>query len=179
MLRVYGNRTLKTLPGLAIRPTSVRVRQAVCNIWQNQIQGCRWLDLCAGTGAMAAEALGRGAAEVVGIELSAEAYGVARQNWQKIAKPDQRITLFKGDVLNQLSRLKGQSFDLIYFDSPYRSGLYTPVLNKIPQFNLLKPEGEIAVEHSPKGWTAEPIAGLQLIREKHYGNTCIAFYGPA
>ena len=47
-LRIYGNRPLKTLPGLETRPTLARVREAVFNIWQNQITGCRWLDLCSG-----------------------------------------------------------------------------------------------------------------------------------
>ncbi|HEY9736425.1 MAG TPA: RsmD family RNA methyltransferase, partial [Trichocoleus sp.] len=65
-LRIYGNRTIKTLPGEATRPTASRVREALFNIWQGRVDGCRWLDVCAGSGAMGAEALCRGAAEVVG-----------------------------------------------------------------------------------------------------------------
>ena len=52
-LRIYGNRQLKTLPGMATRPTLAKVRQAVFNIWQNNIDGCRWLDICAGVGSIA------------------------------------------------------------------------------------------------------------------------------
>src|SRR5512147_649239 len=121
MLRIYGNRALKTLPGEATRPTSARVREALFNIWQGRVAGCRWLDLCAGSGAMGAEALCRGAAEVVGIEQSGDAYAVVRENWQRVAQPNQTIRLFKGDVVKQLSRLKHQPFDLIYFDPPYTS----------------------------------------------------------
>ena len=44
MLRIYGNRVLKTLPGLDTRPTSARVREALFNIWQGRLVGCRWLD---------------------------------------------------------------------------------------------------------------------------------------
>ena len=72
-VRIYGNREIKTLPGEETRPTSARVREALFNIWQGRILGCRWLDLCAGSGAMGAEALCRGAAEVVGIEKSGAA----------------------------------------------------------------------------------------------------------
>ena len=177
MLRVYGNRALKSLPGLETRPTTARVRQAVFNIWQGRIQGCRWLDLCAGCGSMGAEALGRGAAEVVGIEQGAAACAVVRQNWQKLAQPEQRIRLFRGDVLNQLSRLKGQPFDLIYLDPPYASLLYQPVLTKIVQLGLLQPGGEVAVEHGQQGWQpGESIPGLALIRQKRYGLTHLAFY---
>ena len=52
MLRIYGNRPIKTLSGQATRPTPARVREAVFNIWQGSVQNCRWLDLCAGCGAM-------------------------------------------------------------------------------------------------------------------------------
>jgi 16S rRNA (guanine(966)-N(2))-methyltransferase RsmD len=177
MLRVYGNRALKTLPGLETRPTTARVRQAVFNIWQGRIQGCRWLDLCAGCGSMGAEALGRGAAEVVGVEQGVAACAVVRQNWQKLAQPEQRVRIFRGDVLNQLSRFKGQPFDLIYFDPPYSSSLYPPVLSQIAQLGLLQAGGEVAVEHGPQGWQpGESIPGLRLIRQKRYGLTHLAFY---
>lgn len=179
MLRIYGNRALKTLPGEATRPTAARVREALFNIWQGQVVGCRWLDLCAGSGAMGAEALCRGAAEVVGIEQSSEAYAVIRANWQKVAQPDQTFTLFKGDVVKQLSRLKKQPFDLIYFDPPYASDLYRPVLERVAGFALLTPTGEIAVEHGASGWAGEAIAGLTLLRQKHYGSTYLSFYGLA
>jgi 16S rRNA (guanine(966)-N(2))-methyltransferase RsmD len=114
---------------------------------------------------------------VVGIEQGLAACGVVRQNWQKLAQPEQRIRLFRGDVLNQLSRLKGQPFDLIYLDPPYASLLYQPVLTKIAQLGLLQPGGEVAVEHGQQGWQpGETIPGLGLIRQKHYGLTHLAFY---
>ncbi|HIK44549.1 MAG TPA: 16S rRNA (guanine(966)-N(2))-methyltransferase RsmD [Leptolyngbyaceae cyanobacterium M65_K2018_010] len=176
MLRIYGNRALKTLPGLETRPTPARVREALFNIWQGRIQGCRWLDLCTGSGAMGAEALCRGAVAVVGIEASAKASAISRDNWQKVAKPDQTFRLVQGDVVQQLSQLRGQPFDFIYFDPPYSSGLYNPVLERVVQCQLLAPTGELAVEHSSTGWTPVPIAGLELIRQKHYGTTHLAFY---
>lgn len=178
MIRIYGNRAIKTLPGLATRPTSARVRQAVFNIWQGRVSGCRWLDLCTGSGAMGAEALCRGAATVVGIEQSGDAYNVTRNNWQQLAQPEQTVSLFRGDVVKQLSRLHGQAFDLIYFDPPYDSGLYDPVLDRIVALSLLTPTGEVAIEHCPPSWIATDIPGLHLRRQKHYGTTHLAFYSP-
>ncbi|MBW4462221.1 MAG: 16S rRNA (guanine(966)-N(2))-methyltransferase RsmD [Nodosilinea sp. WJT8-NPBG4] len=179
MLRIYGNRALRTLPGLDTRPTSARVREALFNIWQGRMADCRWLDLCTGSGAMGAEALCRGAAEVVGIEKSPEAYAITRENWQKVAQPDQNFSLFRGDVVKQLSRLHGQPFDCIYFDPPYDSELYLPVLERVASLSLLQPTGEIAVEHRPDAWTPVAIPGLELVRQKHYGTTHLAFYAPA
>jgi 16S rRNA (guanine(966)-N(2))-methyltransferase RsmD len=178
MLRIYGNRTLKTLPGLETRPTSARVREALFNIWQGRIVDCRWLDLCTGSGAMGAEALCRGAAVVVGIEQSSDAYNLTRENWQRVAQPDQTFSLFRGGVVKQLSRLHGQRFDCIYFDPPYASELYLPVLDRVVALNLLAVGGEMAVEHNPDLWEPIAIAGLELVRQKHYSTTHLAFYAP-
>jgi 16S rRNA (guanine966-N2)-methyltransferase len=176
MLRIYGNRQLKTLPGQNTRPTSARVREALFNIWQGKIAGCRWLDLCAGNGSMGAEALCRGAIEAVAIEQNGKACQIIRQNWQQVATKEQNFRVIRGDIRVKLQQLQTQQFDLIYFDPPYTSGLYESVLSDISALNLLTSKGEIAVEHNPKQWQAQPIAELEICREKVYGNTALTFY---
>ena len=175
-LRIYGNRPLKTLPGQETRPTPARVRQAVFNIWQGTIVGCRWLDICAGSGSMGAEALCRWAAFAVGIEQSSRACTIIRQNWQQVATSEQKFQVIRGDGVGRLKTLAGQQFDRIYFDPPYASQLYQPVLEIIAQYQLLAPEGELAVEHHPKKWMIHPVSGLEICREKVYGNTAVTFY---
>ncbi len=175
-LRIYGNRQLKTLPGKETRPTSARVREAVFNIWQLTIFNCRWLDLCAGTGAMGAEALCREASLVVGIENNCRACAIIQQNWQQVANAEQAFQVLQGDVQKLLPKLSGQQFDRIYFDPPYASGLYQPVLEAIAELQLLDPSGEIAVEHSPQHWTHPVIPSWEICREKVYGNTAVTFY---
>lgn len=181
-LRIYGNRLIKTLPGGDTRPTPSRVRQALFNIWQGEIEGCRWLDLCSGSGSMGAEALCRGASLVVGIEQSGRAAAVVTENWQKVAKSDQQFRLLRGDLLQKLPTLRGQTFDRIYFDPPYASNLYEPVLEAIAQYALLATDGEIAVEHGGDRFSAAAlatllprIAPLVPCREKIYGNTALLF----
>jgi 16S rRNA (guanine(966)-N(2))-methyltransferase RsmD len=175
-VRIYGNRQLKTLPGQNTRPTSARVREALFNIWQGKITGCSWLDLCAGNGSMGAEALCRGAAKVVGIEQSGQACHIIKQNWQQVAKSEQYFQVLRGDVLTKIKSLEGQQFDLIYFDPPYASNLYQPVLEAITLINLLTDTGEIAVEHNSKFWQAKNISNLKIYRQKTYGNTILTFY---
>ena len=175
-LRIYGNRQLKTLPGLETRPTPARVREAVFNIWQGNIPGCRWLDLCTGSGSMGAEALCRGASWVVGIEQANRACLVIQENWQKVAQENQKFQVVRGDVVQRLNSIADQQFDRIYFDPPYASELYQPVLNAIAHYQLLAPTGELAVEHSPNTWTIEPIPTLEICRQKVYGNTAVTFY---
>ncbi|WP_017654696.1 16S rRNA (guanine(966)-N(2))-methyltransferase RsmD [Fortiea contorta] len=175
-IRIYGNRQLKTLPGNDTRPTSARVREAVFNIWQGKIADCRWLDLCAGTGSMGAEALCRGASLVVGIEQSSRASAIIQQNWQMVAHPGQEYQILRGNVLQQLKNLSAKTFDRIYFDPPYASGLYQPVLEAIAQHHLLDAAGEIAVEHSSQDWTPPEITNWEICRQKVYGNTTLTFY---
>lgn len=175
-MRIYGNRLLKTLRGQETRPTTGRVREAVFNIWQGRIPGCHWLDLCTGTGSMGAEALCRGASLVIGIEKWAKACTIIQQNWEQVANPEQEFQVVQGDVVKRLPELAGQQFDRIYFDPPYASKLYQPVIEAIAHFQLLAQDGELAVEHSPNNLTVSPIPGLEVCRQKVYGNTALTFY---
>ncbi|NER46378.1 MAG: 16S rRNA (guanine(966)-N(2))-methyltransferase RsmD [Symploca sp. SIO1A3] len=177
-MKIYGNRQLKTLPGKVIRPTSALVREAVFNIWQGSIADCRWLDLCAGNGSMGAEALCRGASLVVGIEKWAKACAVIKQNWEQVAQPDQNFEVIRGDVVRQLKILAGKQFDYIYFDPPYASELYQPVLEAIAHYQLLDQTGELAVEHSANQAPSIPNSNLEVCRQKVYGNTGLTFYRP-
>jgi 16S rRNA (guanine966-N2)-methyltransferase len=175
-LRIYGNRLIKTLPGQDTRPTSARVREAVFNIWQEKITGCRWLDLCAGSGSMGAEALCRGASSVLAVEQSPRACAIIQQNWQQVASYEQEWKVLRGSVLQLLPKLSGMQFDLIYLDPPYESGLYQPILEAIAQHQLLDISGEIAAEHRPQRWVSPEIATWEICREKVYGNTALTFY---
>jgi 16S rRNA (guanine(966)-N(2))-methyltransferase RsmD len=198
VVRIHGNRPIKTLAGQSTRPTSSRVREALFNIWQGRIEGCQWLDLCAGSGAMGAEALSRGAATVVGIEKMPKACSIIQENWTKIARPEQSIRVIRGDVRQKLDSLAGMSFDCMYFDPPYASGVYLPVLQLILDKRLLSENGEIAVEHDRNAplpdtislheGAASPILeafaepqeqqtlGLTCCRRKSYGRTSLTFY---
>ena len=174
-MRIYGNRLLKTLPGQQTRPTSARVREALFNIWQTQIEGARWLDLCAGNGTMGAEALCRNISFLVGIENNRRACQIIQENWEKVATSGQKWQLIKGNLPEKLKDLRGQQFDLIYFDPPYGSELYNPVLKEIFNLDLLAKDGEVAIEHNPKQWDYQEMGGVAVIRQKKYGNTTLTF----
>ncbi|ESA34655.1 methyltransferase [Leptolyngbya sp. Heron Island J] len=175
-IRIYGNRPIKTLPGQATRPTPAKVREALFNIWQGQVQGCRWLDLCAGSGAMGAEALCRGASTVVGIEKSGAACRIIQTNWQTVATSQQTFRVIRGDVVKKLKSLNVKPFDLVYFDPPYAAGLYQTVLETLVHQSLLAPAATVAAEFTPEHWQPQSTQGLQLQRIKRYGLTHLAFF---
>ncbi|UFP94109.1 16S rRNA (guanine(966)-N(2))-methyltransferase RsmD [Gloeobacter morelensis] len=177
-LRIYGNRLLRTPGGLDTRPTLGRVRTAVFGRWHGRVEGCRWLDLCAGAGTMGAEALARGAAEAVGIEQAAGVARIAAANWDKIAPG--RGTVYKTDALTGIARLgrQGRVFDLIYFDPPYRGELYLPVLEAVGARRLLEAGGELAAEHSEALPDLPEVTGsLVRLDRRVYGGTVVSYYG--
>ena len=87
-----------------------------------------------------------------------------------------REASLRGDAVQRLKTLAGQQFDRIYFDPPYASNLYQPVLEALASHQLLQHGGEIAVEHNPDVWQPLAIPGLEICRQKAYGNTNLTFY---
>ncbi len=173
-LRIYGNRALQTLPGLQARPTAARVREALFNILQGEVEGSRWLDLCAGVGTIGAEALCRGARSVVGIERSSPACRVITSNWSKVAASD-RFQVIRGDAKGILSRApQMERFDFIYFDPPYGSDLYQALLPRLS--NWLAPEGIAIVEQDRNLNLSAEVGGLIRTDERQYGKTQLLFY---
>ena len=178
-MRLRGKQQIITVPGQSTRPTASRVREAVFNIWQFEIPNCRWLDVCAGTGAMGAEALCRGASYVVGIEQERRACSIIRQNWQKFAQSPQQYQVLQIDAVAGLASLKGQQFDRIYVDPPYTSPIYLPVLEALSTFNLLMDGGEIAIESGRRLRLPSQIGNFQIVSIRRYGRTEITFYRQA
>ncbi|NJN24141.1 MAG: 16S rRNA (guanine(966)-N(2))-methyltransferase RsmD [Acaryochloridaceae cyanobacterium RL_2_7] len=174
-IRIYGKRQIDTLKGLATRPTPSRVREAVFNIWFDRLPGAIWLDLCAGSGAMGAEALARGVDQVIGLEKQGQACRIIEQNWQKIASADQKFKVIKGDVKMAVRQL-AQPFDLIYFDPPYQAQLYEPVLTYIGSSDVLIWGGAIAAEHHRDDSLPECYGHLYQVQRKDYGQTSVTFF---
>lgn len=173
-IRIKGDRSIKTPTGLSTRPTPSKVRAAVFNILQNRINGANWLDICAGSGAMGAEALVRGANQVVGIELSTIACRIVNENWQKVAKSHQTFQVIKGDAVKVLPKLQPKCFDLVYFDPPYQSDLYQPVLQTLSQ--LLAEDAIVIVECDRLRPISDVIGDLVCSDRRQYGQTSLVFY---
>lgn len=124
---------------------------------------------------MGAEALCRGAVDVVAVEQWGKACALIQENWQGLAQPQQRIQVVRGQVPGILKTLVGREFDCIYFDPPYASECYGPTLAAIAQHHLLAPQGQLAVEHHPQR-SLPPCPPLTLHRTKVYGNTALSFF---
>ena len=165
---------LKTLEGLATRPTSDRVKEAIFNIIQFDIQGRRALDLFGGSGQLAIEALSRGADYAVIVDQSAEAVKVIKDNLKK-TKFDQQASVFQMDYLRYLSTAR-EKFDLIFLDPPYAEKSLENALQKISEIDILS-EGGIIICERPKDKVMPPeVGGLLCSRDYNYGKTAVNLY---
>ncbi len=165
---------LKTLEGLATRPTSDRVKEAIFNIIQFDIEGRRVLDLFGGSGQLAIEALSRGADYAVLVDQSAEAVKVIKDNLKKV-KFDQKASVFQMDYLRYLSTTR-EKFDIIFLDPPYAEKSLENALQKISEIDILS-EGGIIICERPKEKVLPPQVGNLLCSKDYcYGKTAVNLY---
>ena len=167
---------LKAPEGLSTRPTTDRIKESLFNILAPDIYDCRFLDIFSGSGAIAIEALSRGAKEAVLIDSSDKAMAVIRENLTHTKLSDSAETM-KSDVFSALKTLssKGRRFDIIFMDPPYAAGLYKKTLETIVQYNILDDDGYIVAEQSSDD-EAVDIEGLKNYRIKDYKTTKMVFY---
>jgi 16S rRNA (guanine(966)-N(2))-methyltransferase RsmD len=175
--RAKGRR-LHTSPGQHSRPTAARVRQTLFDILAPRLPGCRFLDACAGSGAIGLEALSRGAARVVLVETDAAALQAIRANAKLLEGGGGELEVLRQDARIALPALsgRGRRFDVIYLDPPYASDLYQPLLEAIARGGLLEADGVVVAEHFKKRALPETIGGLAQTRSVRVGDHALGFY---
>lgn len=173
----YKGRRLKTLEGMTVRPTSDRMRERLFNILAPRIEGARFADVCAGSGAVGIEALSRGAAHVTFIESARKATSVISENLRHcgITKDFKFIARDAVAAMKYLAYEK-QQFDIIYFDPPYDSPIYSPVLWQIAKNDLLAEDGIVIVEHRRQLPLAPNYDDLRPFRELPQGDSVLTFF---
>lgn len=176
----YRGRKLKRPPSLKTRPTSDRLRETLFNILAPRIEGARFLDLCAGSGAVGIEALSRGAAHVTFVDRSRKMYALIETNLNLLSVRDDEIEVVNREALEFLGRRvkkEAEPFDIIFFDPPYTTD-YEEVLDYIGEESarLLVPEGVVVVEHHKKKDLEEEFGALRQYRTLKQGDSCLSFY---
>lgn len=170
---------LATFSGRDIRPTPDRVREAVFSILYSrlgELNGKSVLDLFAGTGAMALEALSRGAARAMTVDAGLQAARTIPAN-ARACRLDAQLTHVRGEVAAVLPRLGGkQTFDVIFLDPPYGQGLLDQTLTRIAALGLLAPAGLVCGEAGSREAVAEAVGDLVRVDSRTYGSTAVHFF---
>ena len=166
---------LKSPVGEGTRPTADRTREALFSMLGARVYDARVLDLFAGTGALALEALSRGAESAVLVDHAT--HGILMENAQR-TKLTACAEIRRGDVYGQIAALadEGRTFDLIFADPPYACGDNARVLAAVDAAALLSSDGLFVLEQGAKETVMEHSGRLSLVRERRYGAARICFY---
>ena len=181
----YRSRILKSLKGLALRPTSDRLRETLFNVLGRDIVGSRFIDLFAGTGAVGIEALSRGAVEVVFVENHGPAASLIRRNLQSLGIRS-GVIVFAADAIRGLETLaarpeeKTARYDYVFLDPPYSAAKeYTRVLEFLGSAELLARSGTVVAEHRRNFDLPEEAGTLRRFRVLRQGDAILSFYRSA
>jgi 16S rRNA (guanine966-N2)-methyltransferase len=187
----YRSRRLQALRGLAMRPSSDRLRETLFNILGAAVEGGIFVDLFAGSGAVGIEALSRGARQVVFVEKHPAAAALLRGNLDSLGIPvsgrpvgsegvfpgsAEILPLDAGAALERLE-LRGLRADLVFADPPYAdTEAYNCVLGLLGESELLAQGGCAVLEHDRRRVLPAVTGQLERARVVQQGDTSLSFY---
>jgi 16S rRNA (guanine966-N2)-methyltransferase len=175
----YRSRTLQAPAGLATRPTSDRLRETLFNVLAARIEGARFLDLYAGSGAVGMEALSRGAASVDFVERAPAALAVLKKNLTRLGLTA-GFRIHGAGVGTVLRKMKaGTAFDVVFLDPPYDAAAeYTATLGMLggAAAGLLAGGVVVIAEHRKKERLEERHGKLERTRLLEQGDAALSFY---
>jgi 16S rRNA (guanine(966)-N(2))-methyltransferase RsmD len=176
---IFRSRPLRAPHGDATRPTSDRVREALFSILgaSRSFDGARALDLYAGTGALAIEAVSRGASFAVVVENGRDALAAIRENVRTLGL-DARVRVVAHAVDRAAGTLASEApFDFVFADPPYAIATTEAprAIAKIVAAGLLAPGGVVVLEHASKS-APPPFDDLVTEQTRRYGDTALTLY---
>lgn len=179
---IHRGRKLRVPPGKSTRPTTERVREALFNVLGGSVQGCAVLDLYAGSGSLGIEALSRGAARVVFVEMGHAAAAVIEENLSMLGARDPQVAqIVQRPIDRSIDLLRAMGpFDLCLIDPPFaavrdRSALQT--IERVASSGIMGPDSTLILEF-PSDQPEPVFEALALEELRVYGDTRLAFLRP-
>lgn len=176
----HRGRPLVGPKGPGLRPTADRVRESLFNLLGQFFEGGEVLDLYAGTGALAFEALSRGMSRAVLVDPGAESARLVTENARALGM-EGRIELMRMPVSRAVPRLaaEGRRFALVLADPPYSEEVASEVARAVDEGGLLADDGTLVVEHGRREVPPDTVAGLQRVDSRRFGDTVVSLYRTA
>ncbi len=167
----YKGRNLKSPPSMRVRPTSDRLRETLFNIIAPRITDARFLDLCAGSGAVGIEALSRGAQHVTFVDRSRKSCQLIEANVQLCRIPEEQYEIYQTTAEDFLRDASGP-WDIVFFDPPYQEDY----LRTLELLGAKNEDRLVIVEHHHKNSLPETIGTLVRTRILKQGDSSLSFY---
>ena len=178
----YRRRLLRALPGMDVRPTADRLREALFNVLcagnTEALAGSVWLDLYAGTGAVGIEALSRGAGMVYFVESSKAAADLIGENLKSLGI-ESGFRILKAEVGKALPQLEGSGVvaDFVFLDPPYRmEEEYARTLEALAESNVVRAPSVVIAEHQKRFDPGGAFGELVRCRKITQGDAKLSFY---
>jgi len=163
--------------GMDTRPTQAKVKESLFNIIQFYVADAQVLDLFAGSGNLALEALSRGAAFATLVDMDREAAACIRRNVEKL-RFEKETRFYKCDWRQAIVQMKTAGcapFDLVFLDPPYRMTELGEMCAALADAGLLAEDAMMVLEHRT-GPFGMPDERFELFKERTYADTEIHFY---
>ncbi len=163
---------------MQVRPTSDRLRETLFNVIAPRVEDARFLDLCAGSGAVGIEALSRGAGHVTFVDRSRKMCGLTEANLDLCRVPEELTEVVLSEAAEFLRRSSARgvpSWDIAFFDPPYALP-YEPVLSAFGARQFLANDGVLIVEHHHKNELKDEVGAIRRWRILKQGDSCLSFY---
>jgi 16S rRNA (guanine966-N2)-methyltransferase len=158
---------------MQVRPTSDRLRETLFNVIAAHVPDARFLDLCAGSGAVGIEALSRGAAHATFVDRSRRSCQLIESNLDLCRVPEEQRDIYCSEASEFLRQWDGDLWDLIFFDPPYKEN-YLRILEIVSK--VLNDDGLFIAEHHHKTDLPETIGHLTRTRVLKQGDSALSFY---
>jgi 16S rRNA (guanine966-N2)-methyltransferase len=178
----FRSRQLKSLKGMALRPTSDNLRETLFNVLGGLVVDARFMDLFAGTGAVGIEALSRGASEAIFVEKHPPAVALIKENLESL-EIREGARVVASDALKALERLVKEPsaanarIDILFLDPPYAEAeAYKTVLAFLGGANLLAENAVLIAEHQRSLDLPETFGKLERVRVLRQGDAALTFY---
>ena len=176
----YRGRNLKSPPSIEVRPTSDRLRETLFNVLATRLPEAKFLDLCAGSGAVGIEALSRGATHVTFVDRSRKMCNLIEANLDLCRIPEEETEVLQAEVMEFLrhSITRGNGpWNIAFFDPPYTSD-YLPALQLFGEYAgaLLGTDALLIAEHHHKKSLPDKAGRLLRQRILKQGDSALSFY---
>jgi 16S rRNA (guanine(966)-N(2))-methyltransferase RsmD len=174
----FKGRNFKSTPSMPVRPTSDRLRETLFNVIAARVPEARFLDLCAGSGAVGIEALSRDAAHATFVDRSRRSCQLIESNLKLCQVSEDEADIYCAEVtefLRQAAADAKQTWDLIFLDPPYKEN-YLRLLEPLYSSSLLQTDGLLIVEHHHKTPLPEQLGTLRRTRILKQGDSSLSFY---
>jgi len=177
----YKGRSIKTCEGPGYRPATMKVRESIFSMLMARgvnFAEARVADMFAGSGSLAIECLSRGSSEAWFVEKSNKAAALIRKNLAGLGVDKERYKVISKDLFGVLNKSPEAPFDLIFIDPPYGKDLLVPALEKAINKGWIAEDAFVLaeVETSVKAPTEGPIAEMELVTDREYGQTRILLW---